>query len=124
LYCELAINTTMAAPYTFLAGGYVPSISTVSFNPTTHALKVIANSPFAPTNPAWVSTHPHNRKLVLATAASPEGQLAIVSFDDKANTAHVVSNATSSGARPAHAAFSKDGKQVFIVNVRRRNTHT
>jgi Lactonase, 7-bladed beta-propeller len=114
-----AINSALAKTYTYVTGGYTTTVSTLTFDPEACTLDVINTTPYAPTNASWVATHPYNPNLLLATAeTAPYGQLATLSFDDKTNSAQVVSNSSSKGADPAYAAFTRDGKFVFIVNVR------
>jgi hypothetical protein len=105
--------------YTFLTGSNTSSISTLAFDSSAGTLSIVESSPFEPTNPSWVATHPHNKKLVLATAeVAGEGQIATLLYDDKSRKASVVSVKPTSGPEPAHAAFSTDGKWIFVVNVR------
>ncbi len=89
--------------YKLLAGGYRPSIATLSFDPSTAKLKVISESP-APKAASWLEPSNSSPKVVY-TLSEDEGKGKVLSLDlDGEGVKIGVERETNSG--PAHCESS------------------
>ncbi|KAG9123157.1 hypothetical protein FRC07_000170 [Ceratobasidium sp. 392] len=103
--------------FTLLVGAYGSVITGVRFDPSSKSLSVTGSSDSG-TNPSWISTHPLNNSVLLATnEVNPVGGVASFIITDRTKgVAEKISKSSSFGADPAHLAGLSKARQVAVMD--------
>jgi hypothetical protein len=110
-----AASATIDMTLRILVGSYSRAISTLSFDPVTRTLRLVASTEVGH-HPSWLARHPSDAALVYTSLEQADGRVLALRVDGEGHV-RVVAEAGAGGRHPASFEALED--ELVVGNVRR-----